>query len=223
MASAPPLPIQRLPKMEDGPTSTVSPPYSSNPKKRWSNWLPLFVALVVVAEIGFLGRLDMAKNVDLVNSWADSFYQFTTSSLSSMSTVPAADDGFTARGGDAARIAAERDSRRGLESCEEWLEKEDTVAYSRDFEKYPIFVHGGEQEWKFCAVGCTFGAQADRTPDAAFGMPQSGGTASILRSMESAEYYAENNIAMARRWEGIRHCNDYKSFFRCSCWIFLMG
>lgn len=131
--------------MEDGPTSTVSPPYSSNPKKRWSNWLPLFVALVVVAEIGFLGRLDMAKNVDLVNSWADSFYQFTTSSLSSMSTVPAADDGFTARGGDAARIAAERDSRRGLESCEEWLEKEDTVAYSRDFEKYPIFVHGGEQ------------------------------------------------------------------------------
>nr|GME11013.1 glycoprotein 3-alpha-L-fucosyltransferase A-like [Ipomoea batatas] len=199
MASAPPLPIQRLPKMEDGPTSTVSPPYSSNPKKRWSNWLPLFIALVVVAEIGFLGRLDMAKNVDLVNSWADSFYQFTTSSLSSMSTVPAADDGFTARGGDAARIAAERDSRRGLESCEEWSEKEDTVAYSRDFEKYPIFVHGGEQEWKFCAVGCTFGAQADRTPDAAFGMPQSGGTASILRSMESAEYYAENNIAMARR------------------------
>lgn len=140
MASAPPLPIQRLPKMEDGPTSTGSPPYSTNPKKRWSNWLPLFVALVVVAEIGFLGRLDMAKNVDLVNSWADSFYQFTTSSFSSISAA----DGFGGGGGgDGGGISADPGS--GLERCEEWLEREDTVAYSRDFEKDPILVHGGEQ------------------------------------------------------------------------------
>lgn len=56
------------------------------------------------------------------------------------------------------------------------------------------------QEWKSCSVGCKFGFSGDRKPDAAFGLPQPSGTASILRSMESAEYYAENNIAMARRW-----------------------
>ncbi|XP_059650237.1 probable pectinesterase/pectinesterase inhibitor 19 [Cornus florida] len=44
--------------------------------------MPLLVALVVVVvKIGFLGRLDMAKNVAfLFNSLALSFYQFTLSS-----------------------------------------------------------------------------------------------------------------------------------------------
>jgi glycoprotein 3-alpha-L-fucosyltransferase len=36
------------------------------PKKKWSNLMPLFVALVVIAEIAFLGRLDMAKNAAMV-------------------------------------------------------------------------------------------------------------------------------------------------------------
>jgi len=56
------------------------------------------------------------------------------------------------------------------------------------------------QEWKSCSVGCKFGFSGDKKPDAAFGLPQPSGTATVLRSMESAEYYAENNIAMARRW-----------------------
>ena len=56
------------------------------------------------------------------------------------------------------------------------------------------------QEWKSCSVGCKFGFSGDKKPDAAFGLPQPGGTASVLRSMESAQYYAENNLAMARRW-----------------------
>ena len=43
-------------------------------KRKWSNLMPLLVAIVVVGEIVFLGRLDIAKNLDVVNSWTDSFY-----------------------------------------------------------------------------------------------------------------------------------------------------
>lgn len=55
------------------------------------------------------------------------------------------------------------------------------------------------KEWKSCAVNCKFGFEQKKA-DAAFGLPNGGGTAGVLRSMESAQYYAENNIAMARRW-----------------------
>ncbi|VFQ78302.1 unnamed protein product [Cuscuta campestris] len=192
------IPTQRLPKVEDGPVPGPapigSPSYPNTPKKRWFGFLPLFVALVVLGEIAFLGRLDMAKNVDMVNSWADSFYQFTASSW------PSAGDHITSLGGDEVRFAAELpESVSGLESCEEWLEREDTVAYSRDFEKDPILVNGGHQEWKFCAVGCKFMPSTGRKPDAAFGSPGSAETAGVHRSMESEEYYSENNIGLARR------------------------
>lgn len=159
------------------------------------------MGLVVITEIAFLGRLDVAKNVDLVNSWADSFYQSTTSPSSSTSstTTTSATTKHIHEGDD------EDEADAGLTSltCEEWLEKEDSVAYSRDFHKVPIFVTGAEQEWKSCPVGCNFGFDANRKPDAAFGLPRQDGAASVLRSMESAQYYSENNIAMARRWEGI--------------------
>lgn len=183
--------------MEDGPglapSPIGSPSYPFTPRKRWFNFLPLFIALVVLAEIAFLGRLDMAKNVDMVNSWADSFYQFTASSWSSVS------DDIASVGGDEVSVAAELESLSGLESCEEWLEREDAVSYSRDFEKDPILVNGGQQEWKSCAVGCKFGSSSHRKPDAAFGSPGSAETAGVLRSMESEEYYSENNIDQARR------------------------
>ena len=45
-----------------------------------------------------------------------------------------------------------------------------------------------------------FGFDPSKKPDAAFGLPQQSGVASVLRSMESASYYSENNIAQARRW-----------------------
>ncbi|KAL0356834.1 UNVERIFIED_CONTAM: Glycoprotein 3-alpha-L-fucosyltransferase A [Sesamum calycinum] len=133
-------------------------------------------------EIAFLGRLDMVKNADLVNSWADSFYGFTQSNPS----IEYAGSGHDPVSGHE-------------ESCEAWLGKVDSVPYSRDFKKDPILVHGADEEWKNCAVGCKFGFEAHKKPDAAFGLPQEPGTASVLRSMESASYYAENNIAMARR------------------------
>ncbi|KAJ6395985.1 hypothetical protein OIU77_021103 [Salix suchowensis] len=87
----------------------------------------------------------------------------------------------------------------GSDSCEEWLEKEDAVVYARDFDIDPILVTGDEKEWMTCGVGCQFGFNFSKSPDARFGFPQQDGTASVLRSMESTSYYAENNIAQARR------------------------
>ncbi|XP_022899521.1 glycoprotein 3-alpha-L-fucosyltransferase A-like [Olea europaea var. sylvestris] len=138
----------------------------------------------------------MEKNADLVNSWADSFYRFTKTTSSSWSTSTLTDDvgsGYTGGG------ALDDPGSEPEDSCEAWLEKEDSVAYSRDFKKDPIFVHGADEEFKTCAVGCKFGFDSGKRPDAAFGLSQQDGTAGVLRSMESAQYYAENNIDLARR------------------------
>ncbi|KAK7400794.1 hypothetical protein VNO78_12101 [Psophocarpus tetragonolobus] len=163
----------------------VAPVPGGAAKRKWTNLMPFAVALVVVAEIAFLGRLDMAKNAAMVDTLADFLYR-------SRAVVDGDDLGLGAAAG-----GGDRNSES--ERCEEWLEREDAVTYSRDFAKDPVFVSGGEQEWKSCSVGCKFGFSGDKKPDAAFGLPQAGGTASILRSMESAQYYAENNLAMARR------------------------
>lgn len=60
-------------------------------------------------------------------------------------------------------------------------------------------------------MSCTFGFDPSKKPDAGFGMPQQSGVASVLRSMESASYYSENNIALARRWVSTL-CNDLVAF-----------
>ncbi|KAJ9561031.1 hypothetical protein OSB04_006191 [Centaurea solstitialis] len=167
-----------------------------NSRKKWSNFLPLFLVLVFIAEISFLGRLDLIKNADLLNSWTESFYQFTTNSFSSSSLDDAADEG-SVLGLPGTKLDVVGSSDGG-ESCEEWLEREDSVVYSRDFEKNPVYVNGAEQEWKSCDVECKFGFE-NKKADAVFGLPNGANTAGVLRSMESAQYYAENNIAMARR------------------------
>ncbi|KAM1457489.1 hypothetical protein ACFX13_035515 [Malus domestica] len=149
------------------------------PKRKWSNLMPFFVALVVIAEIAFLGKLDIGNNTGLVDSWADLFVR--TPSTHEVA-VPAAESGDLV-----------------LLSCEEWLEREDALEYSRDFDKEPILVSGDEKEWKSCSVGCQFGYNPAKKPDAAVGLAHQSGTASILRSMESAQYYSENNLAHARR------------------------
>lgn len=103
------------------------------PKKKWSNAMPLFIALVVVAEIIFLGRLDVAKNVAMVDSWADLFYR-------SPPSLPLIDEGDDL---NSRFIDGDRISELGI--CEEWLEKEDAVTYSRDFQKEPILVSGSNE------------------------------------------------------------------------------
>ncbi|KAK4783950.1 hypothetical protein SAY86_018318 [Trapa natans] len=171
-----------------GPRETLptangsSPPH---PKKKWYNLVPLVVLFVVVAEIAFLGRLDIANNSAFVDSWADLLYR-----------SPGITSEMAAGGGD--------DLSQGIEmgagSCEEWLQREDMVVYSRDFNKDPIRVADSEKEWKACSVGCRFVSSSEKKkPDAGFGISQPVGTASVLRSMESAEYYIENNVAQARR------------------------
>ncbi|XP_030523357.1 glycoprotein 3-alpha-L-fucosyltransferase A [Rhodamnia argentea] len=159
------------------------------PRKKWTNFMPLFVILVVVAEIAFLGRLDMAKNAALVDSWADVFYRSHAGG-----ELPLSGEDFpvTMEGSD-------RNLGSETESCEDWLEKEDAVVYSRDFDKEPILVSGFHEEWKTCAVGCKFGSSSDKEPDAQFGLNGQAGKAKILRSMESSQYYAENDIVQARR------------------------
>ncbi|GKB24772.1 glycoprotein 3-alpha-L-fucosyltransferase A, partial [Tanacetum coccineum] len=175
------------------PSSSSSDHHHTNSRnKKWSNLLPLFLVLVFIAEISFLGRLDLIKNHnnDLFNSWADSFYQFTGGA----STLIDGDDDVAMVGVGDVALRSDTSSER----CEEWLERVDAVAYSRDFKKEPVVVTGGEQEWKSCAVECKFGF-GNKKADALFGLPPGGDTAGVLRSMESAQYYAENNIATARR------------------------
>lgn len=97
-------------------------------KKKWSSLLPLCVALVVIAEIGFLGKLDMAKNAAMV---ADLFY-------GSRVVGDNGDLGLE-------MVVGDRNLESRNESCEEWLEREDAVTYLRDFVKEPVFVSGAEQ------------------------------------------------------------------------------
>ncbi|KAL4384041.1 hypothetical protein GQ457_15G013860 [Hibiscus cannabinus] len=167
---------------------TLAPSSSASNRRKWSTLMPLVVALVVIAEIVFLGRLDMAKNAAFFDSWPGMFYNSHSSG------------GVEVTGVEKFAIEAfDGDQNLVKESCEEWLEREDAVTYSRDFSKDPIWVSGADQEWKTCAVSCTFGFDPSKKPDAAFGLPQQSGVASVLRSMESASYYSENNLAQARR------------------------
>lgn len=122
------LPDPDIPSTSYSSSSSSS---SSSNKKKWSNFLPILVGLVVIGEIAFLGRLDVVKNVDLVNSWAESFYHFTETASSSWSTEDA--------GSGHDRVSEH------VDSCEAWLEKEDSVPYSRDFKKDPILVHGVDE------------------------------------------------------------------------------
>ncbi|CAN4112209.1 unnamed protein product [Withania somnifera] len=185
---ATPTPIQRFQWADEAGTSLGSSSLSNIPNKKWRNWLPLFVALVFIAEISFLFRIDVTEKANLVNSWTDSF---TTSYLpSSKRDVDELQLGV---------LASEAHHGFLSGSCEEWLEREDSVAFSRDFDKQPVLVHGREQTLKSCSVGCKYGTDPNKKPDASFRQPRQAGIASVLQSMESAQYYAENNITLARR------------------------
>lgn len=103
-------------------------------KRKWSNLMLLFVVMLVIAKIAFLGRLDMAKNAALVDSWADLFYR-----------SPPAREAFVDGDSLGLGLAAAIDRKLDSETCEDWLEKGDAVEYSRDFTKEPIVVSGAEK------------------------------------------------------------------------------
>jgi glycoprotein 3-alpha-L-fucosyltransferase len=162
------FPIQRFTRSAPAASSQDEIP---NFKRKWSNLLPLLVALVVLLEIVFLGRLDIAHNSALVNSVAESFYHFTTSTNQTNQTS----------------------------NCEDWLQREDALDYSRNFSADPILVRAPPQEFPSCAVGCIFSLTSTRKHDAMFGISHDHDVAGVLRSMESSEYYAENNLVISRR------------------------
>ncbi|KAK4424194.1 Glycoprotein 3-alpha-L-fucosyltransferase A [Sesamum alatum] len=175
-------------KSKDGnvPSTSYSSPSPNSNSKNWSRFLPVLVGLVVVAEILFLGPLDMAKDADILNSGAEPFYHSTITEPSSASAE-------YSESGQGRDFDAE-------DGCQSWLEKVDSVPYSRDFEKDPVFIQGDNEKLKSCAVKCTYGydESGKKKPDAVIGVPEKHAT-NVLRSMESAMYYAENNIALARR------------------------
>lgn len=83
--------------------------------------------------------------------------------------------------------------------CETWLEEHDRIAYSRNFSAQPIVVgHGETSPWKTCAIGCEFRSsvtlEGTNKADAIFGLSNEPSIESVIRSMESAQYYPENNI-----------------------------
>lgn len=160
--------------------------YPTNYRRRWPVLLLLFVVIVVVAEIvtypteiASLSRLDMAKNAEMVHNWTKSVHLLSPAPPS-LSTSLVVED--------------EEDGR-----CQEWLEAEDNVSYYRNFEKDPVLIAGADQDWSSCTVGCKFGFPANKKPDATFGLAANLATETIHRSMESAQYYIENNIDLARR------------------------
>ncbi|CAA6664965.1 unnamed protein product [Spirodela intermedia] len=145
---------------------------------RWTKLLPLLVVMVVVGEICFLGRLDVAKNAAIVQSW-------TTSYIASL-PMPS---------------SKRSDVGKEEENCREWLERMDAVQYKRDFGWNPFWsLTLSRLDWSSCSVGCKFGKRSDRKSDATFGISQDPLTFSVHRSMESSHYYLENNLENARRW-----------------------
>lgn len=87
-------------------------------RRRWGLLLPLLVGAAFLAEIAFLGRLDMAKNAEAVESWTTSFYRRSAN--------------WSGGDGDDDEI------RR----CQDRLEREDDVPYDRDFDREPVLVGG---------------------------------------------------------------------------------
>ncbi|RRT47511.1 hypothetical protein B296_00050601, partial [Ensete ventricosum] len=109
----------------------------STQRKRWPNLMPLFVGLVVVAEIAFLGRLDVVKNVATVHHWASAFHFPSTSATF--------EDSFTS-GSSSTHGAVEEDDGGQYSRCEDWLEREDVIRFSRDFTTDPIIVSSAENQ-----------------------------------------------------------------------------
>ncbi|PKU83952.1 Putative fucosyltransferase-like protein [Dendrobium catenatum] len=104
-------------------------PSSQRQRKRWSSLVPIFAAIMLVAEIAFLSRMDMAKSSDFVQHWTTSFY---LPYFSNADDLPLPFPEFN---------PLDSEQRR----CEERLKREDDIPYSRDFTKDPVFISGVEE------------------------------------------------------------------------------
>lgn len=118
-------------------------PSQNHQRRRWSGTVALLVAIVVLAEISFLGRLDMGKNAAAVHKWTTSLYfSFDDDAV----VNDGADDLTSLPSSLPIPVEVER------LSCEEWLEREDNVSYSRDFSKDPVIISGMDQVQFFAKI-----------------------------------------------------------------------
>ncbi|KAK4401655.1 Glycoprotein 3-alpha-L-fucosyltransferase A [Sesamum angolense] len=164
------------------PPPPPPPPPSNSNKKRWSNFLPILVGLVVIGEIAFLGRLDMVKNADLVNSWADSFYGFTQSN-------PSIED-----------AGSGHDPVSGHEeSCEAWLGKVDSVLILEISRKTQFWYMGLMRSGKTVQLDVSLDLKLIRSLMLHSDFLKNPALQVCLGPWSQLHYYAENNIAMARR------------------------
>uniref|UniRef100_A0A804LPJ6 Fucosyltransferase n=1 Tax=Zea mays TaxID=4577 RepID=A0A804LPJ6_MAIZE len=97
-------------------------------RRRWRCWLPLLVG------VAFLGLLDMAKNVEVVESCTTSFYRCSS------------------HGGEAVGRGAvpwSGDDGEGEETrrCEQRSEREDAMPYDRDVDMDAVLVGGAAKDW----------------------------------------------------------------------------
>lgn len=67
-----------------------------------------------------------------------------------------------------------------------------------ELQKMPMLLFLFLQPWKTCAIGCEFRSsvtlEGTNKADAIFGLSNEPSIESVIRSMESAQYYPENNI-----------------------------
>ena len=103
--------------------------------KNWTSIKSYFVALVFIAGIVFLGPLDFVTSSSIINSWADSLYQLMLPRSSSFDHPV---DNLVVW---SCQVGV---PDPGTESCEEWLERRDSLVYSRDFRNDPIFFYASD-------------------------------------------------------------------------------
>ncbi|PKA59513.1 Putative fucosyltransferase-like protein [Apostasia shenzhenica] len=163
--------------------------YPASRRRFWPGLVPIFAIVVVVGEIAFLVRLDMAEKATMVQNWTNSFSFPSSFAPRRSGALPSG----------SARHVLEEEEEEENRRCREWLEREDSVFYSRNFDEDPVLVAGANQDWSSCSVGCKFGFPDSKIPDATFGLSTNPATATVHRSMESSQYYMENNIRLARR------------------------
>ncbi|KAL2631929.1 hypothetical protein R1flu_016615 [Riccia fluitans] len=184
-------------------------------RKRWTKWIQLIAVVVVLGEVVFLLRLDSLKGeyFDLAGLASLNTAVFQPGFHTGVSKQPDEKDVQPDKK-DVDHSSISRSENKSTivlpsDRCEAWLEDNDNLEqFGRNFTKSPIYVAFGEnQVWPKCAVGCVFRSSvADNIrPDGVF-RPLSGApswaereAAHILRSMESASYYPENDLGSARR------------------------
>ncbi|MCO5547384.1 hypothetical protein L7F22_000833 [Adiantum nelumboides] len=162
---------------------------------RWTPWL-LLLLIVLFFQADLLARSKeySAGGVNRLSHALEVFGDMWETPMYDSVSTPSKPKPHTG-----ASVESSANLLRKPTSCETWLEQNDRIDYSRNFSARPILVgHGETSGWKDCAIGCEFqgsvALEGTNKADAIFGLSNEPGIESVVRSMESAQYYPENNI-----------------------------